>query len=285
MHPFLEFILFILLSLSGVVFCILSVLMVMRMVTKIYEGVMFEKLKYIIKRSPGIGLKDEDGNLVFKQGGFVLKYRLIALSSPAGEKKIEIIAREKKLWAYERNFDRVKKAFRDFWLYSKWINLLEPRFFFPLLLTLLIFYFSVFEPQDFKIQRVRWIISRILRVDMQSVAIAPHGQVAISGKRRTAVDKQVEPISYNVNLFDWFTFKDDGYIMRNRGTDYGYANYSVIYDDNGKIDLKKEDKWIEGKFNLGEIKWKEPQGTGIREGKVLGHELDSEDNKVLINDQ
>jgi hypothetical protein len=290
MHQFFLFVLFILLFSSGFILFIFSMFMIIELATRIYEKIVSKKLKNIIKRNPNIGLKDKDGNFVFKQGRFILKYRVVDLSDNAGQKKTELIFVKIILLGYEKKLKNFKRNVRRFWIYRKWTYFFEPRAIFLLLLIFLISYFTMFEPEHAKVNRLRWIISKLLKVNKESVAIKPDGWVKISGQRLTAVDKKIEPVSYNINLLDWFSFKDAGYIYRNRGvvenTDYGYVYYTIIYEDNGKVSLKKDEKWIENNSDADAITWEEAQGTGIREGKVLGHDvLRSKDNNLLIKDK
>lgn len=69
------------------------------------------------------------------------------------------------------------------------------------------------------------------------------------------------------------THQDESYITRWRGKQYGYVDHPVKYDDYRNIWLEKEGKWISGKIYKDAVYWQEPQGTGIKAGKVLGHEL------------
>ncbi len=285
MYPFFLFILNHLLFLSGIVLCIFSIFIVVRLATTIFDKIVFKKLKNIISRAPNIGLKDEEGNFEFKQGRFTIRYRLIDLGDTKEQKKIEFIAMKRRLWGYEEKAQNFSKVVRNFWLYHEWINFFKPKVFFALFSIILIFYLTAYEPEYYKVARFRWLISRILRVNEKSVTVKPDGWVTIQAQRQTAVDRQIEPISYNVNLFDWITFRDDGYISRYKGRDYGYSNYSVMYDDRGGIKLKKEGDWIEGELNKDRIDWKKPQGTGIREGKVLGHDVKIPEDTILINDK
>ena len=71
----------------------------------------------------------------------------------------------------------------------------------------------------------------------------------------------------------WFTFKDEGYVERWRGEPYGHAVHPVKYDDYGNIWLKKDGRWVQGRISKGAVSWEAPQGTGVRTGKVVGHDL------------
>lgn len=255
--------------------------MAVRAVSKIFDKVIFKNLRNTIKKNPHLGLVDEDGNLVFKRGDFVFKYRLIG---PAGQKEVEFISAKRRLRVYEQKVENLKRGFSNLWIYGGWIDFFRPVIFFPLVSMLLILYFVVFEPADFKLQRARWGISRLLRVPVKSVTVKPDGWVTISGQRKTAVDKQIETISYNINPFNWLTFLGDGYIFRDRSRGYGIVSYPV-YDNGGKINLKKEGQWIAGEPDLGKIEWKKPQGTGIRAGKVAGHDELSSESGILVSDK
>lgn len=289
MHPLFIFLLFFLISLSALTLLVLGLLMIIERSIKFYEDIVFRRLKDTVKRNPDIGTKDRDGYYIFQEGNFTVKYMMAYSASAGKQKKISHIFMHRKLAGYEKKLKKFKRAVIKFWRYHKWGYLLQPRSLFPLLSLALLTYLAVFEPEDFKVNRFRWVISGILGIDKENVTVKPDGWVNITGHRITAVDKNYEDISYNVNLFDWFLF-DDGYIIRDRGIvqdyDYGIAYYPVVYGENGRIDLNKDGVWIEGKLETSEVNWREDQGTGIRKDRVFGHDLVSfRDHKILIRDK
>lgn len=276
-HPFYLFVLSLPLFILGIIVFIFSVFTGIRLLTIIFDKINYRKLKHIIERNPHIGLEGKDANFIYKQGKFTLKYRVISLEINEAKKRIELIYAKKKLWPCEEKFIRFKKGISEFLIYHEWMHLFKLPVFSLLLISISIFYFVLVEPQIYKDYRLRWVVSHMLRIDIKNVEIKPGGWVKIWGSRRMAVDQQTESISYNVNLSEWFTHLDEGYITRWRGKQYGYVDHSLKYDDYGNIWLEKEGKWIAGKINKGALDWEEPQGTGIRAGKVLGHQLHLKD--------
>lgn len=289
-HPFFLWILFCLLYIFAIIFLICGLFVALELSIRIFDWIWYIKLRDIIKRNPDVGLKDKDGSLTYKQGVFTVRYRVISPNIDERFEKVKLDCIKKDLRRYERRFIRFKRKFSNFWLYRKWIFFLKLKTLLLLLLIILLPYYILFEPQVDKEYRLRWFISKVLRVGMENVAIEPGGWIKILATRITAVDKQYEPISFNVNLFNWFTFQDDGYIIRNRGMvenyDYGYVVYPVKYYEIGSLLLEKEGKWIWGSVHRrDEVTWEEPQGTGIRAGAVHGHRRDLESDEFLIHDK
>jgi len=106
----------------------------------------------------------------------------------------------------------------------------------------------------------------------------------MSGTRTTAVDRQREPFRYDINVFRWLVFNDAGSVTRYRGREYGPVTHPVGYDESGEAYLKKEGKWKRGETEDG-IKWDRPQGTGIREGKIKSHTIETTEGKIEIRDK
>jgi len=75
-------------------------------------------------------------------------------------------------------------------------------------------------------------------------------------------------------------YKDVIYVLNPDGS------LNINFGDNGVINLEKDDKRIKIKSDSDGINWEEAQGTGIREEKIIGHDvLRSEDDKLLIKDK
>ena len=264
-------------------------------ITRIYAKIIFDGLKSKIKINPKIGIEDKDGDFVLQRGRYTIKYRMISLGDDPRRNTIKLIMMRIKLMGYEREINDFERSLRRFWAKREWAAFLVPKVFFILFAVILVLYFGVFESQSVKADQFGWIISKILRMDKGRVTIKPDGWIMISGQRLTAVDKKLEDVSYNVNLFDWATFKDSGYIARDRGVvegkDYGHTEYPVRYGDDGRIRLEKDGKWIRGNSDANGIgmEWKKAQGTGIRKGQVLGDEEDdkahSKNNEFLFEDR
>jgi len=271
--------LFSFLFLSGLILFVFSV----EAITRIYGKVIFDGLKKRIESNPTIGVEDKDGDFVLQKGRYTIKYRMVSLGDDPRRNTVKLIAMKIRLMGYEREINDFERGVRRSWVNREWAVFLAPKVFLLLLAVIAVLYFGLFESQAVKADQFGWIVSKILRMDKGRVAIKPNGWIMISGQRLTAVDKKLEDVSYNVNWFDWLTFKDSGYIIRDRGVvegkDYGHTEYPVRYGDDGRIRLEKDGKWIRGDSDgdgMG-MEWKKAQGTGIRKGHVLG---DEEDDKA-----
>ena len=286
-YQFFLFVSFISLFLGGVALLILSLIAIIELAIRI-----FEKLENIIKSSPNIGVRGDDGNFVFQKGRFTMKYRLVNPDGESGQKKIELVAMKTRLMGYEREINNFKMDIRRFW--DRGLIFSVSRLFLFLFPVILIFYLAVFEPDFVKINRLRGIISNMLNINREKVGMKSDGWVTISGERLTAVDKKREDVSYHVSLYDWLIGKDAGYIFRDRGVvqnhDYGHVIYPVS-ENNGNINMEKDGKLIHGRsdwFGTG-MNWDNVQGTGIREGQVLGHDehdaVRQKNSKSLFEDK
>ena len=264
-------------------------------VTRIHAKIIFDGLRNKIKRNPNIGVEDKDGDFVLQGGRYTIKYRMVSLGDDPKRNTIKLIMMKIRLMGYEREINDFERSVRRFWVSREWAAFLVPKVFFLLFAVILVLYFGVFESQSVKFDQLGWIVSRILRVDKGRVTIKPNGWIMISGQRLTAVDKKLEDVSYNVNLFDWLMLKDSGHIDRDRGVvegkDYGHVEYPVRYGDDGRIRLEKDGKWIRGNSDADGMgmEWKKAQGTGIRKGQVSGDEADDKahpkNNGFLFEDK
>ena len=266
--------------------CISSVLVALLLATKIFEEVMFRKLKKRVETGPRVGLKDDGGDFVYKQGGFTVKYRVIDSIDVGGKAKIKIIAMKRRIWGYEEKVNHAKKAFRNFLIYRRWVYFFKPTALFLLLSVIVIIYLAGFEPEESKIDRMKWAVARALKIGPDAVTVELNGGVVVSGERKVKGDGQGEDISYNFNLVDWFTFNDAGFISRNSGGARESIAYPVDYYGDGYFRMNKDNKWVEGQYSQGEVRWVRPQGeAGITAEKIHGDGMLRPLGKVLVEDK
>ncbi len=187
-----------------------------------------------------------------------------------------------RLGPYEEKIRRIKKTFFKFWHYRGWLLLFHPPTVFFLIIGFLIFYFGLLETQKSRAEKFRWIIASVARIDPSQVQYIGRGWLEISAERKTAVDNIYEPVKYTFNPFAWIFSLDVAFIRRWRGEPYGYATHPVIYNESGEVWINKEGTWRYGKISGKAINWDMPQGSGIRAGKVSGHEIQK---KLRIEDK
>ncbi|MFZ5801264.1 MAG: hypothetical protein ACOY3D_07840 [Candidatus Omnitrophota bacterium] len=268
-NPSVSFVFVVLAFLFGIAVQILVLFLVVELVAIITGKLRLKKIKAALEINPYVGNADGEGNFIYKQGGLTLKYRIS--SGPNG--KIKPILVKQRLLPLEEAFRRIARNITDFLSYREWLCFFWSSEFLLLAMTILIYYFVFIEPGAYKDSRIRWLICRALKMDIADVEMEPEGWVRIWGERRTAVDHLHEPISYNFNPFMWLTFQDEGYIERWRGRPYGHVIHELEYNDYGDLWLWKDGHWRDGIIVKGSATWDKPQGTGIRAGKVLGHDL------------
>lgn len=253
------------------------------MIMHLYHKVRFAILKKKIKKNPHIGRENIDGTYDYKQGSYGIRYYITKEAS--GRESIQWVSRRYRLSAYEQGIKGIKGSLFKFWHYQGWLSFLRPPIIFLLFTSMVIFYFGLMEIQRTKAERFKWIVASVVGISPQQIEYIGDGWLDISGQRRTAVDRIYEPIRYRVNPFRWLFSSEAGFITRWRGEPYGYAAYPVVYNERGDIWINKQDKWRHGNISGNTIEWDIPQGTGIRAGKVTGHEIPTEDKKLYIRDK
>jgi hypothetical protein len=96
----------------------------------------------------------------------------------------------------------------------------------------------------------------------------------------------MEPVRYAFNPFTWFFSSQGGFVTRWRGEPFGNVTHPIAYNDEGEVWINKEGTWRHGMFTDGKtVDWDIPQGTGIRAGKVYGHQISTLDKKLYIQDK
>lgn len=237
-------------------------------------------------RNPFLGLKDSEGIYIYREGRCIIKYKIFNIANKErGKPSVKIISIKHSLSESEMRLRRAKKIFRNFFNYSKWIYIFRPPILISFILGIAILYFGIIEPHQDKVNRLRWIVASVVGVSPQQIQYIGDGWLEISTQRKTAVDRISEPIRYRFNPFRWLFSSEAGFITRWRGKPYGYVTHPVIYNERGEVWIKKESIWQHGVVSNNVIKWDAPQGTGIRAGKVTGHEISIQNKKLHIPDR
>jgi len=253
------------------------------MIMHLYHNIRFAILKRKIKKNPYIGKEAFDGTYNYEQGSYDIRYRII--KGTTGKESIDWISQRRRLGTYEERIKRLRKVFFNFWHYQGWFIFFRPPIIFILFTSVLIFYFGLIESQKTKVERFKWIVASVVGVSPHQIEYIGDGSLEISTQRKTAVDKVYEPVIYRVNPFRWFFSSETGFVSRWRGESYGYVTHPVVYNERGEVWLNKEGNWLYGRISGKEVKWDVPQGTGIRAGKVAGHEISTQDKKLYIQDK
>ena len=253
------------------------------MITHLFHKIRFAILKKKIKENPRVGEEDVNGIYDYKEGGYGIRYRIIKQTQ--GKVSIDWVSQRRHVTAYEERVKGIKRGLFKFWYYQGWLAFFRPPIFFLLLASIVIFYFGLIETTKTKMDRFRWIVASVVGVSPQEIQYIGDGWLEISTQRRTAVDRINEPVKYTFNPFKWFFSSEAGFVTRWRGRPYQYATHPIVYNERGEVWLNKEGTWRQGKIVGKEIKWDIPQGTGIRAGKVTGHEISTQDKKFYIPDK
>jgi hypothetical protein len=244
------------------------------------------RLQKKIKRDPLIGIKQQDNNYYYTEKGYTLGYRIS--ESSAGIKKVERVFLKRHLTFYENNILEIKRLLNKFFLYRRWGILLQPLVLGLLVSSVVIFYFGLVETQQVREDRLKFVVASIIGVKPDQIEYIGNGQLEIStSHRKTAVDSISEPVKYTFNPFMWFFSSQGGVISRWQSHEQRYINHPVVYNDRGDIWINNDGTWRSGKLTNNDktIEWDQPQGSGIRAGKVTGHEISTQNKEITIFDK
>lgn len=242
------------------------------------------RMKNKIRVRPFIGAREPDGTFQYKEGGITIRYAITAPKAP-NRKDIPRWISVKIRTSFHAN--RLRKSadeFRDFWRYQKWLIFFRPSSLMILIFIGLIVYTGAVELQPGKGYLTRWFVSRATGISPSEIEYRGDGWIKIYGVRTTAVDREREPFSYNVNVFGWLVFNDAGSITRRRDTEYGPVTHQLKYDEN-EVYLKKESIWRKGEIEKNRVKWDGPQGTGTRKGKIKSETVENTQDKLKLRDR
>lgn len=248
-----------------------------------FHRIRFVILKKKIEKNPHLGNKDIDGTYDYKQGNYRIKYRII--KQPQGQESIEWISERRRLSAYEERIKRIRQSLFNFWHYQGWLVFFRPPILFLLLTSILLFYFGLMESRKTKMERFKWIVASVAGVNSQEIQYIGDGWLEISTQRKTAVDRINEPVRYSFNPLRWLFSSEAGFVTRWRERPYYHATHPIVYNEKGEVWINKEGTWRHGRISGKTINWDVPQGTGIRAGKVTGHEISTEEQKLHISDE
>jgi hypothetical protein len=242
------------------------------------------RLQAKIKKNPLIGIKQKDNNYYYNEKGYTIGYRIN--ESSAGIKKIERVFLKRRLTFFEKNILEIRRLLSKFFLYRRWGILLHPLVLFLVVSSMAIFYFGLVETQKARVERLKLIASSIIGASPNQIEYIGDGWLEISALRKTSGDNISEPIKYTVNPFLWFFSSQEGVVTRWQNNTKKYVSQPVVYNERGDVWVNNEGTWRSGRFtNNRTIEWDQPQGTGIRSGKVTGHEISSQDKELYISDK
>jgi len=242
------------------------------------------RMKNKIRVRPFIGVRDSDGTFQYKEGRITIRYTIIPPTAPNKKNIPHWISVKIRTSFYANSLRKSADEFMDFWRYQKWLIFFRPSSLIILMLIGLIIYTGAVELQPGKGYLTRWLVSRATGISTSEIEYRGDGWIKIYGVRTTAVNREREPFSYNVNVFGWLVFNDAGSITRRRDAEYGPVTHQLEYDENGQVYLGREGKWQQGEIENG-VKWDKPQGTGTREGKIKGETIKSTGEKIRVRDR
>lgn len=249
----------------------------------VFNKIRIFRLKKKVKNNPYIGTKESNGTYIYRQGLFTIEYEILNIQTP--RPLVKIISIKHRLTESEIARHRIKELFRNLFRYQTWIYLLRPHILISFILGIAILYFGIIEPYQNKVDRFRWIVASVVGVSPQDIQYIGNGWLQISAQRKTAVDRISEPVRYTFNPLRWLFTSESGSVTRWRGRPYGYVTHPIVYNEDGEVWINKEYTWRHGRISGKTIEWDEPQGSGIRAGKVTGHEITTQDKKLRLPDE
>lgn len=250
---------------------------------RLINKIMIFRIKKKIYQNPFIGEPDRDNIYLYNENRYHLRYK-IETSQKGGKKLIEWISIRYLSKPSVAMVKKIKNSFAIFFHNKGWVCLFRPFSIFLSLFAIAVFYFGLIESRESKIARLEWIVSRALGVDSTQIRYAGGGWFDMFGNRKIVVDGKEEPFIYTINLWQWLYHEDAGYIMRQREAPYGDDINTLRIDSRRNIWLHKDGQWHKGSISGNKIAWETPQGTGVREGKILGHEVLTDEGDIYLLD-
>lgn len=240
----------------------------------------FFALKKKIKNNPLIGKNDFGNKYYYKEGGYAVGYKIGGAST--GIKTVDWLFLKRRLTFLEEKILNIRRFINNFFLYQRWTVIFQPSVILLLIGSMIIFYFGFVETQNTRVERLKWVVALAAGVNPSQIQYVGNGWLEVSGQRKTRVDRISEPIRYTFNPFRWFFSREEGFVTRWRGENFGYVTHPVAFNEKGDVWINKEGTWRHGRFtNDRTVEWDTPQGTR----KVTDQEISTPDKKLYIRDE
>lgn len=241
-------------------------------------------IKRKIRSNPLIGTKDADGTFLYTEGRFTIRYQLIK-SEPQEKKIPRWISVKIKTSPHKLSLRKFSDEVADFWHYQKWVFLFRPSTLAVLIFISLIIYFGAIEFQPGKGYVIRWLASRAIGVSPNAIEYRGSGWIRVAGTR-TTIEKEYEPLHYDVNIFRLIVFNDTGSVTRYWGDEKRPVIHPVGADESGEVYFKREGGWQKGEIKESAVEWEKPQAVGSKEGKIVrGVIVETTKDKIELRDK
>jgi len=241
-------------------------------------------LKKKIHKNPFIGKPQGNHIYLYQENQYRVSYNIL-VSEKNKKSKVAWISVAYPSMLSSRTMKKIQRNFTRIFQNRNWLYLLRPSVIFPCLLVISITYFSLIESQQSKEFRLRWITARILGVAPEQVRYGRNGWVEVNGEREIITDGSKEDFTYTVNVWRLLFHGDAGSIRRQRKEPYGEDINRLRIGEGGAGELEKGSLWQKFTVSGNTIEWEIPQGTGVRKGKILGHEVLTKDGELHLLDK
>ena len=166
---------------------------------------------------------------------------------------------------------KIKKFFKDVSYQGYWLHLFRPPVLFLILFSLTLFYFRFIESNETKIRRVEKLVSLLTGYKSEYMS---DGRIKLSGRRKGDVHGTYGSAEAIIDPVGWLLGKDSE--VKRYSPGYGTTIESFDYDGGDVLLHRENKKWIHGSMSGEEIKWDNPQGTGVRKEKISATTVKSE---------
>lgn len=242
-------------------------------------------MKKKIMANPFIGTRDEDDTFQYKEGRFTIKYAISYAKTPEAKDIPRWISVKIKCPFHKNIIKKTGEELADIWHYQKWLILFHPSTIAVLIFIGVIVYFGAIEFQPGKGYFVRWVASRAIGVSPDAIEYKGDGWIRVAGTR-TRIDKELEPLHYDVNVFRWLVFNEPGSVTRYQGDEHRPVTHQIGADDTGEVYFKRQGKLQKGEAEDGSIKWETPQAVGGKPEKLItGQTIETTKDKIEIRDK
>jgi len=245
-----------------------------------FDKIIIAGLKEKVIAEPHIGMIDNDGTYVYKEGAYIVKYEI--LRNQVEGTPVRIISIKHKISDLERKRRSAAKSLQHFFFHYGWISLFRPRILLLFTVGTVIFYLGVIEPYKDKVSRFRWIVANVIGVNPKQLEYDA-GVFHLFGKRKPGSKQSEEHVTFSFSPFNLLLPKSTGYVSR-WSKEAGYVTNPVSFDGNGNVWLGLgNDSWKHGFFSGDEVKWDTLQA--IDDGRISGEKISNRDNTLYITDQ
>lgn len=255
----------ILLVLVGVWVSTLSLLLVLKLLFKIYDAVIRWTIRRKIRKDPLIGDRQVD-TFVYDQKGYRYHYRLTQTEGSPPKTRVVWLSRLTRTNPAEKRLSH----FHQLWEALFYGANLDTRVVIGALVASIALCVAFLTSLSTKEALLTEIVMRVTGIPDLKVKSDEKGKLRISGQQRLSGGGKAEPFNVVVDPIEWVFSGKPAYVTRYAGGQP--VTYEVYHDGKGNVALMKDGHRIVGHPQGDKIVW---HGEGV-EGKVTEVDIPNE---------